>query len=61
MKVNYLLVACSHRAYRDLDTMPLGRDVLKLHLQQLLKTDLSKLEQLTIVRPLPLERGKFAA
>jgi hypothetical protein len=55
-KVNYLVCACSYRACRDINGFPPGKEVLRLHLEQLLTTDLTALAQITIVRPLPLDR-----
>jgi hypothetical protein len=55
--INYLLAACSHRAYR-LDTyLQKEKKYLKQHLNALLKIDLSLLSQLTIIRALPLQRN----
>lgn len=58
-KINYLLAAASHRAGKidDYGNGVAGKDVLKLHLDQLLKTDTSALEQLTLIRATPLARN----
>jgi hypothetical protein len=50
-KVNYLIAAADHRIGRPQSDFRVdGADILKLHLRELRKTDLSKLSQVTILR-----------
>ena len=60
MKINYMIACSSHRAHRDIDSTPPGHEVLRTHLKQLLLTNLDNLTQITILRALPLERGRFS-
>lgn len=58
--VNYLIAACSHRAGK-IDTAGIdGKDYLKLHLEQLVKTNTQDLTQVTLIRAMPLFRNNLS-
>lgn len=57
MKINYMIAACAMRSIKGPSMGIEGRDVLKLHLRELKKTDTSVLDQITIIRALPLYSG----
>lgn len=60
-KINYMIAACSSRVTAVTSHNILTKDILHLHLEQLAKTDTSKLSQITILRTLPLIfNGNFA-
>jgi len=55
-RVNYLIAACSYRTCKDDGSGIQGKDVLRLHLEQLAKTNTKDIDQVTIIRALPLDR-----
>lgn len=52
-RVNYLIAAAAHRV-----KYPYGKDILRLHLEELGKTNTEDLSQVTVLRTLPLERDQ---
>ena len=58
-KINYLIACASHRAgkFPNYGNGIAGKDVLRLHIEELLKTDTSRLSQVTVIRALPLIRN----
>ena len=60
-RVNYLIACSSHRVNRIDSSGSLGKDALRNHLQELAKTNTSRLAQVTIIRALPLTRNDDAA
>jgi len=61
MRVNYLIAACSARVTHADCYGIASKDMLRMHLEELAKTDTSALAQVTVVRTTPLVRGEQQA